>query len=128
MSKRNVNLSLIGEGVLVSGDFVIAGNCRVDGTINGTVKTMNGQAATLVIGETGRVDGVIEVSKLVIHGQAEGVLTASETIELTAAARVHGDIHYRSAQIHAGAVVLGQLVYLGEPRSPLVVVKDGESD
>lgn len=119
-------LSLICEGALVSGDVFITGSCRVDGTIKGTVKTINGQAATLVIGEQGRVEGEIEVSKLVVHGQAMGVVTASESIELTSAARVHGDIHYRSAQIHAGAVVLGQLLFLGELRSPLVAVKAHE--
>jgi cytoskeletal protein CcmA (bactofilin family) len=121
MSDRH--LSLICEGSLVSGDVFITGSCRVDGTIKGAVKTMNGQSATLVVGEKGCVEGEIEVSKLVIHGQATGVVTASESIELTSAARVHGDIHYRSALIHAGAVVRGQLFFLGELRSPLLAVK-----
>lgn len=128
MSKLDEKFSLICEGVLVSGDVFITGNCHVDGTINGAVKTINGQSATLIIGETGCVEGAIEVSKLVIHGQAHGVVTASESIEITAAARVHGDIHYRSAQIHAGAVVLGQLFFLGEQRSPLAVVCAHELD
>lgn len=128
MSERDEHFTLICEGVLVSGDVFIAGNCHVDGTINGAVKTINGQPATLVIGEAGRVEGVIEVSKLVIHGQVQGVVTASESIELTSAARIHGDIHYRSALIHAGAVVLGQLSFLGELRSPLAVVRTCESD
>jgi cytoskeletal protein CcmA (bactofilin family) len=126
MSKTDRHLSLICQGSQVSGDVFITGSWRVDGTIKGAVKAINGQAATLVVGEMGCVEGEIEVSKLVIHGQAKGVVTASESIELTSAARVHGDIHYRSAQIHAGAVVLGQLFFLGELRSPLVAVKAHE--
>jgi cytoskeletal protein CcmA (bactofilin family) len=126
MSKSDRHLSLICEGSLVSGDVFITGSWRVDGTIKGAVKTIKGQPATLVIGEKGCVEGEIEVSKLVVHGQARGVVMASESIELTSAARVHGDIHYRSAQIHAGAVVLGQLLFLGELRSPLVAVKAHE--
>ena len=45
------------------------------------------------------------------NGTINGPVHASETLELQPSARVRGDVHYKSLEIHHGAVVEGKLVH-----------------
>jgi cytoskeletal protein CcmA (bactofilin family) len=38
---------------------------------------------------------------------------STETLELQAGSRVKGDVHYKSIEVHQGAVVEGRLVHHG---------------
>jgi cytoskeletal protein CcmA (bactofilin family) len=104
--------SLIGAGIVVTGDLVIAGRLHVDGTIHGSLRGLDGHPAVLVIGESGCVEGDITVPDLVIYGTTTGDISAIESIEIASSAHVQGDISYHAARIHAGAVIDGQLIYI----------------
>src|SRR6478609_5987590 len=101
--------SLIGAGTTVDGDVVFTGGLRIDGTINGNVGTVDNQAGTLVISEHARVQGEVRVSHVVVNGTVTGPLVAKDYLELQAKARVHGDVQYRSLEMHVGAIVQGKL-------------------
>ena len=45
---------LIGAGTVVHGDVVFSGGLRIDGTVKGSVATVNGETATLVVSEHAR--------------------------------------------------------------------------
>ena len=102
--------SLIGAGTTLTGDIVFTGGLRVDGTVVGNVHAANGEASTLVISERARVAGEIRVSHLVINGEVEGPVHATDYVELQPKARVKGDIHYLRLEMHVGATVEGRLV------------------
>jgi cytoskeletal protein CcmA (bactofilin family) len=87
------------------------------------VQAEAGQASTLVLSEQARVEGAIKVSHLVVNGTVAGPVYVSEYVELQAKSRVTGDVHYKTLEMHVGAVVEGKLVHqekLALP-SPLAV-------
>ena len=100
---------LIGAGTTVQGDVSFSGGLRVDGIVKGNVTTANGEAGTLVVSEHARIDGEIKVSHVVVKGTVHGPISAADFLELQAKARVVGDIHYKTLEMHFGAVVQGRL-------------------
>jgi len=111
---------LIGSGTVVRGDIVFSGGLRIDGTVEGSVATANGEAGTLVVSEHAHVDGEIKVSHVVVNGTVHGPIVANDYLELQAKARVVGDVTYRKLEMHLGAVVEGRLS-LDEPETAAVV-------
>jgi cytoskeletal protein CcmA (bactofilin family) len=115
--------SLIGAGTTLSGNIVFTGGLRIDGAINGNVHASNGEASTLVISEHAKVTGEIRVSHLVVNGEVEGPVHATDYLELQAKARVKGDIHYQRLEMHVGASVEGRLVVEAPATSSVVELK-----
>lgn len=119
--------SLIGTGTTLSGDILFSGGLRIDGTVSGSVTASNGEASTLVISEHARVAGEIRVSHLVINGEVDGPVHATDYLELQPKARVKGDIHYLRLEMHVGATVEGRLVVEGPPTGSVVELKRSSS-
>lgn len=103
--------SLIGGTTRIEGNVFFSGGLRVDGTIRGNVNALPDQPGTLVISEQARIDGEVEVAHLVVNGTINGSVHASETLELQSGSRVKGDVHYKSIEMHQGAVIEGRLVH-----------------
>jgi cytoskeletal protein CcmA (bactofilin family) len=115
--------SLIGTGTTLTGNIVFTGGLRIDGAVIGNVHASNGEASTLVISEHARVAGEIRVSHLVINGEVEGPVHATDYLELQPKARVKGDIHYLRLEMHVGATVEGRLVVEGPAAGSVVELK-----
>jgi len=114
--------SLIGAGTTMRGDIVFEGGLRIDGTVLGNVTAVDGKAGTLVVSEHARIDGRVEVAHVVVNGAVNGPVTARDTLELQAKARIVGDVLYRTLEIHVGAFVQGRLDPVeGEPGTASVV-------
>lgn len=104
--------SLIGTGSTIVGDITFSGGLRIDGTVRGAVRCIDGEkAGMLVISELGAVEGEVRAAHLVVAGRINGPVHASELVELQPKARVAGDVHYRALEMHNGAIVDGMLVY-----------------
>jgi cytoskeletal protein CcmA (bactofilin family) len=115
--------SLIGAGTTVHGDIQFTGGLRIDGTVDGKVGTVDNQPGTLVISEKARVEGEVRVSHVVVNGTVNGPLAANDYLELQAKARVHGDVQYRSLEMHAGAIVQGKLAHAEQETAAIVELK-----
>ena len=114
--------ALIGAGTTVRGDIVFQGGLRIDGTVLGNVCAAEGKQGTLVVSESARVDGRIEVTHVVINGTVNGPVVASDYLELQPKARIAGDVSYRTLEMHVGAVIDGRLKHDGaEPAAAAVV-------
>lgn len=111
---------LIPGGTVIRGDIVFVGGLRIDGSVEGSIATNNGDAGTLVVSEQARVDGEIKVSHVVVNGTIRGPIVADDYLELQAKARVVGDVTYRKLEMHLGAVVEGRLCH-NEPGVAAVV-------
>jgi cytoskeletal protein CcmA (bactofilin family) len=103
--------SLIGTTTRIEGNVFFSGGLRIDGAIRGNVSALPEQPGTLVISEHARVDGEVQVAHLVVNGTINGSVHAAETLELQSGSRVKGDVHYKSIEMHQGAVVEGRLVH-----------------
>jgi len=115
--------SLIGAGTRVDGDIVFSGGLRVDGIVHGKVSTLDNQPGTLVISEHAKIEGEVRVSHVVINGAVTGPVSASDHLELQAKAQVHGDVVYRTLEMHVGAIVQGKLMHAGQETADVVELK-----
>jgi len=106
--------TLIGAETRIEGDIHFSGGLRVDGSIRGNVSDISSTPGTLVLSEHGRIEGAVTASQLVINGKVVGPVRANQFVELQAKSRVTGDVHYKSLEMHTGAVIEGKLVYLGD--------------
>ena len=120
--------SLIGAGTTVEGDVTFAGGLRIDGTVRGCVATAGSEAATLVVSEQAKIDGEVRVSHVVINGTVSGPVIANDYLELQAKARVHGDVTYRSLEMHVGAIVQGKLIHAEQESAAVVELKRATAD
>lgn len=105
--------TLIGQETKIQGDMEFSGGLRVDGAITGNLKEASDRASTLILSESGSVIGSVEASKIVLNGRVDGPVKAFQFIELQSKAKIVGDLHYKSLEMHTGAVVEGKLIYLG---------------
>ena len=116
--------TLIGAETRVEGDIHFTGGLRVDGVVRGDVNE-DGSTSTLVLSEQGMIEGAVMVSHVVLNGRVVGPVHAKHYVELQAKARVVGDVHYKSLEMHTGAVIEGNLVYQGEEQETrLLTSKD----
>ncbi len=95
--------TIIGEGTSVKGDVTVEGSIQVDGEFEGAVDATD----TLVVGETGKVEGDANVANAVIGGRMYGNVFASGKIELKRGSQLLGDIKTRGLVIEDGVVFQG---------------------
>jgi cytoskeletal protein CcmA (bactofilin family) len=105
--------SLIGATTRIEGNLFFSGGLRVDGLVRGNVAALPDQPGTLVISEHARVEGEVHAAHVVVNGTIVGPVNATESLELQGSSRVKGDVHYKSIEMHQGAIVEGRLVHHG---------------
>jgi cytoskeletal protein CcmA (bactofilin family) len=103
--------TLIGSHTEIRGDVVFAGGLHVDGRIIGRIMAEADAAAFLSISEHGYVEGDISVPTIVVNGEVNGNVHASDKITLAPKARVSGNLYYKSMEMQAGAKVNGQVLH-----------------
>lgn len=97
--------TLIGPGIRVEGDLTFSGGLRIDGEVRGNVVAAPEQPSVLVIGATGRVEGEVRATRMVVSGVVSGSIHASELLELHPGARISGELRYGALEVHPGAVL-----------------------
>lgn len=90
----------IGHGTTIEGDVVSEGGFRIDGTINGTLKT----PAKVVIGKDGKVDGTLDCNNADIEGVFSGKLLVQGLLTLKATAQITGEVTTQKLAVEPGAV------------------------
>jgi len=106
--------TLIGADTRVEGNIYFSGGLRIDGAVLGNVAEPVDSPSTLILSEHGRVEGAVAAAKIVLNGKVIGPVKAGQFIELQSKARITGDLHYKSLEMHTGAVIEGKLVYLDD--------------
>lgn len=103
---RGVDVATIGKSVVVKGELSGSEDLFVDGQVDGSV-ALRGQSLT--IGPNGRVRANVEARNVIIHGQVDGNVTASERVELRKSASLTGDISTARIAIDDGAYFKGTI-------------------
>jgi len=91
--------TLIGRGSKISGNLELKNSIRIDGVIDGTIKT----DGLLIIGESGKAIADIEAEECIISGSVSGNITISKTLELNKTAVIEGDIIAKVLKVAIGA-------------------------
>ena len=111
--------TLIGATARVDGNVHFTGGLRIDGIVKGNVVAED--TGTVIVSEEATVEGEIRVGHAVINGKVIGPIHGAENVELQAKANVNGDVHYKSLEVHLGAIVQGRLVHAADARADKVV-------
>ena len=96
--------SIIGEGSVFEGKFLIHGSLLIQGKFAGAIKTED----TLIIGETGRVKTDITARRVIVGGTLIGNIKATEEVILQETGRVLGDIASPKVEQAQGMVFQGR--------------------
>jgi cytoskeletal protein CcmA (bactofilin family) len=117
--------TLVGAGTVIEGTLQYTGGLRIDGMVRGDVRCSNGEPAMVIISELGSVVGEVHAAHLVVSGKVTGPLFVSDVLELQPKAQIVGDVHYRTIEIHHGAVVEGRLIHGGAEARPALKLATG---
>ncbi len=105
MKKSNKLFTVyIGPGSKLDGTFSFEGVGRIDGTFLGDVNSKD----KLVIGETGKIIGNVNVSEIIVYGTIEGNIIAEKTTMYNTG-NIKGDLNTDTLVTQAGAFIDGKL-------------------
>ena len=112
-SKRRTNRihTLIGQHSQVVGDVKFSGGLHIDGTIKGNVIAENDGHSMVQLSDQGTIEGEVNVPYVIINGVVIGDVHGGEHVELSAKARVTGNVYYNLIEMAVGAEVNGKLVH-----------------
>ena len=89
----------IAKGTTITGDIVSDGGFRIEGTIQGNVKT----PGKVVIGRTGIIKGTLTSANADIEGKFSGKLILTDTLTLKSTAYVEGEVEVAKLAVEPGA-------------------------
>lgn len=101
--------TIVGPSVNVEGDFASDGNIIVKGTVTGSVNT----SKNLLVEPGAKIIANVKAGSATIAGEVRGNMKIREYIELTATARVVGDIEASTIAMEAGALLYGKVTMPG---------------
>ncbi|MBI5887978.1 MAG: polymer-forming cytoskeletal protein [Deltaproteobacteria bacterium] len=101
-------IGLIGKGMFIEGRLTFENTVRIDGNFKGQINA----GGTLVVGDTGMVEGEVTVDTAIITGEVVGIVEAKTRVELQAPAKFQGEIRTPNLIIGDGAVFDGKCVML----------------
>jgi len=91
----------INEGTKLKGDISSTGFFRIDGIVEGNVKT----PSKVVLGKTGVIIGTLTCENADIEGKFEGNLQVSGTLSLRSTAVIEGDVIVGKLAVEPGATL-----------------------
>ncbi len=93
-------------GCVIRGELEFKNTFRLDGRVEGHIQS----SAELLVGETGSVDGEIDVARCVIGGEVRGTIRAAEQVVLLASAKVWAEVQTPALVMEEGAFLEGKVV------------------
>ena len=96
---RTMERNVIAKNSTFVGDITSDGDFRIDGILEGTLKTKG----KVIIGVDGFIKGTIEATNAEIEGKFSGELSIANILTIKAAANISGDIVVGKLSIEPGA-------------------------
>ena len=97
------DVNIIASGTTLTGDIISAGDCRIDGTVKGNIKSKS----KVIIGHSGTVEGDIVCQSIDIEGNVKANINVGELLTLKATAILVGNIIVGKIAIEPGANFAG---------------------
>jgi cytoskeletal protein CcmA (bactofilin family) len=99
----------INEGTTLKGDVSSTGFFRIDGSIEGNVKT----PSKVVLGKTGVINGTLTCENADVEGKIQGNVQVSGTLSLKSTAHIEGDVVVGKLSVEPGATLNASCVMQG---------------
>jgi cytoskeletal protein CcmA (bactofilin family) len=102
LERREVN-AFMGAETFFEGKLTYTGAVRLDGRFKGVIRSDD----TLIVGETGRIEGELHVGITIIQGEVVGNVYGKERVELHHPGRMIGNITAPVVIMDEGAIFEG---------------------
>ena len=102
----------IAKGTTITGDIISDGDFRIEGTIQGNIKT----PGKVVLGKTGVINGTLKGANADIEGKFSGKLILSDTLSLRASALVEGEVEVGKLAVEPGAAFNATCIMKGSSK------------
>jgi len=99
MAENTSNQNIIAQGTKIVGDFSSQGDIRIDGMLEGTIKT----SGKVVVGKSGFIKGSLNATDAHFEGKFSGKLALSGTLTLKASAHLEGEVVAGKLAVEPGA-------------------------
>ena len=96
---RTMERNIIAKNTTFVGEITSDGDFRIDGVLEGTLKT----SGRVIVGAEGLVKGTVESANADIEGRFSGQLSASATLTIKATSNISGDVTVGKLSIEPGA-------------------------
>lgn len=94
-TERNV----IGKNTKIKGDIISEGDFRIDGAIEGTIKT----DGRVIVGKSGEINGKVECANADFEGVFSGELIVQNLLTLKSTSKISGDVIIGKLSVEPGA-------------------------
>lgn len=95
----NSGRNLVGPSTKIKGDIISDGDFRVDGNLDGNIKT----SGRLIVGKDAVITGTITCANADIEGKISGTLNCSGTLSLKSSAIIDGEVFIEKLSVEPGA-------------------------
>ena len=89
----------INDGTILKGDVTSNGYFRIDGVIEGDIKT----PSKVVVGKTGKIIGTLNCGNADIEGYVKGALDVEGTLSLRSTSKIEGEVVTGKLAVEQGA-------------------------
>lgn len=96
--------TIVGHSVRIEGDLISEGDIKVDGIVNGKVKTTQ----NLFVGPTAKIDADVQAGTATIAGAITGNIKVTGVLLILQTGQIAGDIDCGQIAIEEGAYFSGQ--------------------
>lgn len=98
-SDINGHYSRIESSTKVKGEILSEGDFRIDGTLEGSIKT----DGKVVVGKEGNIKGSVSCTNADVEGKINGNLFVSNTLSLKSSSRIDGEVIIGKLIVESGA-------------------------
>ena len=99
MTEGTSSQNIISQGTKIVGDLNSEGDLRIDGAVEGNLKT----TGKVVVGKNGTIKGTLQGTDAYFEGKFDGKLALSGTLTLKAAAHIQGEVVVGKLAVEPGA-------------------------
>lgn len=99
MEEGKSSQNIIAQGTKITGDLNSEGDLRIDGSLDGNIKT----SGKIVVGKSGFVKGTLQGTDAHFEGKFAGKLSLSGTLTLKSTANIEGEVVEGKLAVEPGA-------------------------
>ncbi len=99
VTESSAQQNRIAQGTTIVGDIVSEGGFRIDGAVQGTVKT----PGKVVVGKSGIINGTLQGTNADFEGRFSGKLRLSGVLSLKSTAFIEGEVEVGKLAVEPGA-------------------------
>src|SRR5437762_8368355 len=101
---NNNTKNVLSSDVEIKGNLKFSGELTLEGKLEGEINS----DGVLQLGETGSVNGNVNVASVIVRGKINGNVVAKDKIEIKSKAEVFGDVRAAKLVIEEGVTFVGK--------------------